>query len=125
MLFPAYLSWHYSAALLALFNIWRNFVWFTYHFFSIGLLTRTLFSPWRRLGEDYKKGSLDVESWFETLVVNTLMRAVGVLVRLAVIIFGSLALVLITIAILPALVAWLFLPLAAGALLIGGVSTLL
>jgi hypothetical protein len=125
MFFPAYFTWHYSAALLSLFNIWRSLVWFTYHFFSVGLLLRTLFSPWRRLGEDYKKGSLDMESWFETLVVNSLMRVVGVIIRLVVVIVGLVCLALVSASLLPLAIIWLALPLGAFGLMAGGVINLI
>jgi hypothetical protein len=45
-LIPEYLVWHYSKALRLHLNIITNFVWFTYHFFSVPVLYKTLTQPW-------------------------------------------------------------------------------
>jgi hypothetical protein len=115
----AYLNWHYSSALRNLVQIWSNFVWFIYHFFSLGVLVRTLFSPWRRLDEGYQKG-LEPEAWFETLILNTLMRAVGLFIRSIFIILGLAALLVTVALVVPALVVWLLLPPIVAGLFFGG-----
>lgn len=118
------IRWYYSTALRNLFKIWRDFVWFFYHFFSIGVLFRTLFSPWRRLDEGYKKG-LELEAWFETFIVNSLMRVVGAMMRMLFIIIGLVALILITISIVPLILAWIIFPFVLLALFIIGLRFLI
>lgn len=104
-----YLLWHYSRAIKSLFQIWANFVWFLYHFFSLPVLVRTWIAPWRRLDESYGQAGKH-DAWWETLIVNTLMRLVGFLMRSMVLIFGSLVL-LVWIFLLPVLLlVWLILP---------------
>ena len=105
-----YFSWHYGAALKKGLIIWRNFLWFVAHFFSIGLLFRTLFSPWKRMHEYYGRG-FDLGRYFETLIINVIMRLVGFFAR-SIFILAGLAVEAGTI-ILGALVfaIWLGMPL--------------
>ena len=104
-----YLVWHYSAALVAWRRIYGNILWFLSHFFSVALLFRTLFSPWRRLAENYP-GRLVPTAIAETLVVNFLMRLVGLTIR---VIFLSFAFAVLAGAFLLGwivLIVWLLTP---------------
>ena len=103
---PYYLAWHYSEALNDMRRIWKNFFVFLFNFFSISLLIRTLFSPWHRMQENYTK----IEDFFGNLIVNTLMRIVGAVIRLIFIIMGVISLVLCAVLGLVALAFWLVLP---------------
>ena len=76
-----YFAWHYTGGLLACLRLWADFLWFIYHFFSVPIIGRTLFAPWRRLGEAYR-GGFDPGRVLETLIVNTLMRLFGFIVRI-------------------------------------------
>ena len=107
---PNYFLWHYTKAFRNIWGIWTNFLWFTYNFFSLPILVRTLFLPWQRLDEEYKKG-FDVKEFSETLVVNSLMRIVGIFMRLTVILVGSLALVSVAFLGIGAFLLWVLLPL--------------
>lgn len=106
----SYIKWHYSRAYLEIMAHTRNAVSFFYHFFAIGALWKNLFSPWRMLGERYKKG-INIEAFFETLVVNTLMRFVGFLVRIVFIVIGLISILISFIIGAAVFVGWTFLPL--------------
>lgn len=107
---PYYVAWHYGKALRGFFSIAGNFVWFIWHFFSIGLLARTWFSPWQRLSEERPRG-FDVESFFSTAAINVVMRLVGFAVRTVFIAIG-LVCIAVTIALAAAFLAvWIALPL--------------
>jgi hypothetical protein len=80
-LFPQYLLWHYTKGIQEAFKLCYRIEAFIFHFFSVPLLFKTLFAPFERLNEGYKKG-LDVGNWAGTFIVNTIMRFVGMLVRL-------------------------------------------
>ena len=95
-LIPFYLRWHYSEGCKDLFHNWQSFVSFVLYFFSIGFLFKTLFAPFGRLNEEYKKG-FNPETFFETLVVNTLMRVVGFVLRTFVIVVGLVALLMVVV----------------------------
>ncbi|NTV44325.1 MAG: hypothetical protein HGA67_01340 [Candidatus Yonathbacteria bacterium] len=86
-----YLWWHYTTAVSDLTKTGKTLVWFVGHFFSFGTLIRTLFNPWKRMGEKYPS-VIDFWSFFEVLLVNTLMRIVGTVTRLALIVIGAVAL---------------------------------
>ena len=78
----AYTKWHYGNALFDILRVLGNFLWLSLHFFSTGILIRTLFSPFMRMREEYPaSGHFDPEYYAGTIVVNTLMRLVGFLVR--------------------------------------------
>lgn len=100
-----YTIWHYTKAWGDIFRIIANYLWFVGNFFSINLLLRTLFSPWRRLGA--RSGE---ESIFGTLVINFLMRFIGFGMRLGTVIVGALSLLLTMALGSIVLLAWLFLP---------------
>lgn len=104
-----YFVWHYSTAIQEGLGIWKNFIWFISHFFSIGLLLRTLFLPWKRIKEYYGRG-FDPQKYFETFFVNLIMRFVGFFVRGVFIIIGLAAEVGIFILGALAFVIWLAMP---------------
>lgn len=105
----SYIFWHYTKAYKEIFILSRNFFWFVSHLFSIKELLKTFFSPWQRLGERYG-GGFDIAKWFEVKAVNTLMRLVGMFIRLTMIILGVLSLVVTSILSVCILIVWTLLP---------------
>ena len=87
-----YIVWHYRSAWLDLWRLYKNFLWFVWNFFSISFLLETLLDPFQRLHESYSAGSEIVNDFFSALIVNTLMRVVGFVVRGMVIVLGLFAL---------------------------------
>ena len=100
--------WTYFIAPMQFLRIWSDFIWFLYNFFSIRLLTTTLFSKWRRIGEVQRKRGF--EELFSAFVINSLMRIVGFIVRSIVIIAGLVMIILTTILGAIVFIAWFFLP---------------
>ncbi len=82
-----YLRWHYGMAYRDLTRVWLNYLWFVAHFFSLGILLRTLFAPYKRMKEKNEKG-LDFQAIGEMIAVNTVMRLVGFLLRIIVLTIG-------------------------------------
>jgi len=105
-----YFAWHYSEALLDVVRIWKNILRFLYEFFSISLLLRTLFTPWKRLGEERRK-KFDFGDMLGVFIVNTIMRIIGTAMRAVLIIFGIIAIALCLIAGVLVLFLWIFAPL--------------
>lgn len=120
----AYLGWHYSIALKDFVVIARNSLTFVYHFFSLPILLRTFFSPWRRLGESYKKGFYPGE-WLQTFILNLIMRLFGIFLRFWLILFGFLVLVVDIFLILLFLILWLVLPFVIIILFVAGLNLLI
>ncbi|MES2059680.1 MAG: hypothetical protein V4438_01480 [Patescibacteria group bacterium] len=120
----SYFYWHYTEALKELIQICRNFLWFVYHFFSMDVLSKTLLSPWQRLDEPYKKGS-GIEGFFETFVVNTLMRILGFFIRSFVILMGAIVWLFVLMLEIAAFALWLVLPCVIIILFISGLRLLI
>jgi hypothetical protein len=108
--FIEYTLWHYSKAVKEYIHIVFNFVWFFYTFFSIPILLKSFFAPFKRLKEDYG-GGFNPQKWLEAFVITTLMRIVGMLMRSILIIFGVFFIILTVIVGLFFLVVWLLAPL--------------
>lgn len=92
----AYIKWHYGQGLRELFAVAKNFLWFVASFFSFKLLLKTLFAPWKRMGENYE-GGLNISAFASTLLVNTLMRLVGFITKTVVLIVGVVSSILVLI----------------------------
>jgi uncharacterized membrane protein len=104
-----YLFWHYTRAFADIFRIWKDFFWFCLYFFSVSDVICTLFSPWKRMKEEGKQGS--IEGFFSALIVNTLMRIVGFFMRLFLLIIAVVSLIIIFIFGMCVFVIWFFAPL--------------
>lgn len=92
----------------------------TADFFSIGLLLRTLFSPFRQISAGSVRGPLGVQlhAFFDRLI----SRLIGAMVRTAMIVTGGLALGFHALVGAGAVIGWLLLPLVPviGAVLASG-----
>lgn len=91
--------WHYSRAYADIFHIWLDILYFVSNYFSVPLLLRTFFGPWRRMGE-IKKGYFDPRYF----IIDILMRIVGMLVRGLTILVGFCA-IFLCFSLLPAILA--------------------
>ena len=109
-LFLSGILWHYTKAYKEIFILFKRSIWFVFHLFSIKDLTRTLFLPWQQLGERYQ-GGFHLGRWFESLVVNTLMRIVGFVVKAFVILTGLLIALLVCFIYVGVFAAWTLIPL--------------
>ncbi|MEK7669573.1 MAG: hypothetical protein AAB350_03255 [Patescibacteria group bacterium] len=107
--FLAYIKWHYGQGLWELFAVAGNFLWFVAHFFSFKLLIKTLFAPWKRLGEHYE-GGFNLNAFASTLVVNGLMRAVGFCTKILVLLVGAITYLVVLIFSLFILIIWFLAP---------------
>lgn len=117
-----YLRWHYSVSLSSYRGIFQNFLWFLYNLFSIELMVRTLFVPFHRLKDHAAHHGLDVAAASEELVVNTLMRLVGFLMRCMLICAGALFIVLTLIVGGLFFAVWFLAPLLLALLVTAGVT---
>jgi ATP-dependent Clp protease ATP-binding subunit ClpC len=105
-----YLPWHYRTGLLAVIRIWWNFLEFTYHYFSIPLLVRTLFSPFKRTYRVKHIPGFSFQDLFDRLTFNTVSRVIGAVVRMSVIICGVFSLVVVALLGGIGIVLWVILP---------------
>jgi len=116
--------WYYGEAAKNILLAWKNYLIFAINYFSIPLLLRTLFAPWRRDITKKPKG-LDLKKLFEYFAFNAISRGLGFLVRFATIIVGALFLIFVAFAGLIFFLFWIFLPIFVLAFLIFGVALLI
>ncbi len=100
--------WYYTRAFRDILGVWLNFMWFIVHFFSIPLLLRTLFSPWRRMTDAYERKGL--ESLMTTFVMNIMTRIFGAIVRTTIIVCGLVVLIFGAILLFVTIALWITMP---------------
>ncbi len=123
--FIAYMEWHYTRAIRNLLAAIANVLSFLLNFFSIPTLAATLFTPWRRMGEERNKQGFDLEDFATVIVVNTLMRVVGFIIRFITITIGLIVLALALMVSALLIVLWFLWPLLSFVLLINGLYFIL
>ena len=114
-----YLKWHYGKALATTFSFWKNILVFLFDFFSIKSLLGNFLTPWKRLADSYPK-KLDLKVYFFTFLANTIMRIVGMILRLIVITIGLVCCTLFVFCLPLTLLIWLVLPIIVICLIIFG-----
>jgi len=119
-----YLIWHYTRALVEFSHIYKNIIAFVYNFFSVPILIRSYFAPWRRMGEAYPKNVLNFAELGSVLAVNLIMRLVGVVMRTVMIIVGLVVTVVAIIFYPVLLILWLLLPFIITVLILLGLGLL-
>lgn len=109
MRFSNFFSWHFVEIPKKILKTTGNYLIFFYYYFSVGLLLRTLFFPWRKLIEE-KKAGFDLGEVFNVLTFNLISRGIGAFVRLMVVL-GWLACEIITVPIgIIVFLVWILLP---------------
>jgi len=102
-------SWYYSTATKGILRGWRNSIIFVREYYSISLLLRTLFSPWRRDITKYRRG-FSVKNFLETLSFNLISRSLGFSIRLFTIVIGLISFLGVIIIGAIIFITWLILP---------------
>ena len=105
-------------------GVYLNFLWFVTNFFSIPNLLATFVSPFMRMQEGFSRG-FDPEDIAAVIVVNILMRIVGVVMRTVVIAAGLVCLGVVFVGGLVIMALWIFVPFIVIGLFMAGVTTLL
>jgi hypothetical protein len=108
-LIPHYIFWHYRSGIHDYLTVMHRLLQAVARIFSLRLMFKTFFEPFERLGEHYRGGG--VSAFFEAIVVNTLMRMVGIVVRFCVIVVGSMAWLCALIFSVAGIIIWIVLPL--------------
>lgn len=104
-----YLLWHYQSAFGEILHIWKNLVWFTFHFFSIPQLLRSYFQPWKRMTESRGR-TFNFEDLAGFVIINLISRILGMIIRTGIIIAGIVALILLAVGIILTYIFWLLAP---------------
>ena len=103
------LSWWYGPGWLERVSNMRDHIDSTMDYFSIGLLFKTLFSPFRQISAGKVNGPIGIQTraFFDRLI----SRLIGGMVRLIMVLVGIIAISLYTVIGCIGLVVWAFIPL--------------
>lgn len=119
-----YFVWHYSNALVDMFHIWWNYLWFINHLFAVPDVFMTWFSPWKRLQEKKVNILTSPQDFFANIFVNIIMRIVGFVVRTALLCIALFSFSAIFVIGFLLIILWVILPLIIAHFLISGFSLL-
>lgn len=108
-IFVEWVRWHFVDSPEFLFLVWRDYLDFVANYFSVALLFKTFFAPWRRYSWRYPRG-LDVVEFFGTLVSNTFSRFLGALMRTVLIIIGIITQMLVVVLGAIVVLFWVLMP---------------
>jgi len=86
-IFLQWFFWQFFDMPSCILKAWKNFLLFNLNFFSVPLLLRSFFSPWRSYRWFYPRG-LDIGKYFEVLISNLISRILGAIMRSFLIIVG-------------------------------------
>ncbi len=104
---PFFFAWYYNKGLQQVLEIWKNFLFFSWRYFSVAELLLTLFAPWHR--------DVEIRNWrgwnplrsSEMLIENFFSRLIGLIVRLVVISIGLIFFVAVFAVGLGAVLLWI------------------
>jgi len=102
-------------------HILGNFFWVNNHIFQYSFLLRDLFAPFNRLREG-KFNIFSLSDILDFVIVNSLMRLIGFIVRVSVMVLGLIFLLITTVISIVMLLFWASAPFVLGALFYYGFS---
>jgi len=108
-IFSQFVFWYFFEVPKKILKAWKNFLSFNLEFFSLSLLFKTFFAPWRKYIWTYPK-SFDLTKYLEVFFSNLISRALGMIIRAALIFIGVLTQILIFLIGMIVLFGWLILP---------------
>ncbi|MFH1894900.1 MAG: hypothetical protein ABH813_03315 [Patescibacteria group bacterium] len=108
-IFFKWLIFQFFEAPKEILKAWRNFLIFNLNYFSIPVLTRTLFAYFRKYSWDYPKG-FDLAKYLEVAASNFISRILGALMRVILIFIGIIIEIFILFLGGAVFLIWLILP---------------
>lgn len=118
-MFTWWLSWYFWDMPGDILKINKNFLHFGLNYFSIPLLLKTFFSPWRQYRKIYPRG-FDFKEYASVFFGNLISRILGAVARLFLIVIAIIFEILILIMGIVLFVLWfLSLPLILGLIILG------
>jgi hypothetical protein len=108
-IFVLWLYWHFYEMSKFLLGVWKNYILFALNYFSLSLLLKSLFAPWRKYRWNYPKG-FDIGEFFTTLVSNIFSRLMGAIMRIILIIIGIPFQIFVIVAGLIIILLWMLIP---------------
>lgn len=109
-IFSLWVEWHFIEMPEFLFLIWKNYLIFAAEYFSVSLLLKTFFSPWKKYNWRYPK-IFSISVFLNTLVSNIFSRFLGAIVRSGLVIMGAIVQTVVFMAGVVVFILWEVLPL--------------
>lgn len=103
------LSWWYGAGWIARAKLIRERIASTIDYFSISLLLRTLFSPFRQISAGKVNGPIGVQ--WRAFIDRTISRVIGAFVRIIIIVIGMVTITIYCVIGVMTMVVWAVIPL--------------
>jgi len=108
--FRQFLEWYLLDQPKLILKAWKNFLCFNMEYFSIPLLLKTFFSPWRRYTWPYGRG-FSFKRYLDAFVSNAIFRGLGAVVRFVLIVVGIFLEIIILLAGIIVMITWFLWPL--------------
>lgn len=105
-----FLRWHYFEMPKKMLKVTGNFLRFGVSFYSVPLMMKTFFSPWRGYYKSYGRG-FHFKKFFHALGANCISRTLGAIVRFFLLIFFVITEIFFAVTGIALLILWVFLPL--------------
>ena len=105
----SWILWQFFEMPKFLLKVWANYFVFASNLFSLPLLLKTFFAPWRKYRWTYPKG-FNIGEFFNTLVSNTISRVLGAIMRIILILTGIICQVLVAVFGFIIFLGWLISP---------------
>jgi hypothetical protein len=100
-----WLAWYFLEMPQGVIKISRNFIYFTWNYFSVSALFRTLFSPWRQYLWSYPRG-FDFKEYATVFFSNLTSRILGAIARIFLIVLALISEIFLLIAGIIFLLLW-------------------
>lgn len=107
--FTEWVLWHFVEVPKFLLSVWNNYILFALNYFSLPILLKSLFSPWRKYRWNYPR-RFSIGEFFSTLISNSFSRFMGALTRIALIFVGILFQIFVIFVGLIVFLFWILLP---------------
>lgn len=117
MLLMEFFSWWYTSGWIQFSKSAKNRVIEIWNLFSIPILLRTMFSPWKRIQTNPGKS---LQSHMQALLDNIISRLVGFSIRILTILAGLICIVLVLVLSAVSVVLWPLVPVLAPVLIVWG-----
>ena len=108
-IFFLYLQWHFIDRPKSILKGWGNCLKFNLNYWSVPVLLKTFFSPWRRYRYSYGKG-FDLKRWVEAFSFNMISRTIGAIMRSFLVVAGLATEIIVLLAGVAVFLSWLALP---------------
>ena len=103
-------QWYFFTMPKKIIEVWKNFLKFGLYYFSVPLLLTTLFSYWHKYKWSYPSKGFDLGKILEAAFSNLISRVLGFIIRVPIIILGTVFDIFIFLAGFLFLFVWFFLP---------------